>query len=103
MSFNLRDFREIQCDVARRFRELRVIRRFTRQTLAQHAGVSAASLKRFEVTGNISLASLVKLAYALDAIEGLDQLFPKPIAKSLDEIEAFEKINRKSRFRRGRK
>ena len=102
MAFNLRDSTEILRDLALRFRELRVTRGFSRQTLAQRAGVSSASLKRFEVTGQISFSSLLKLAEVLESTEEFDQLFPLPVAKSLDEIEASEKVRDRSLLRRGR-
>lgn len=102
LSFSLRDSTEILRDLALRFRDLRVTRGFTRQTLAERAGVSLASLKRFEVTGQISIVSLLKLAEVLEVTEGFDQLFPLPVARTLDEIETSEKARDRSVLRRGR-
>lgn len=59
---------------------------FTRPQLAARAGVSPASLKRFERTGNISLNALIKLAIALDATEGFDRLLAKKSYESLEEV-----------------
>ena len=43
--------------------------------LAKRSGVSFASLRRFEATGQISLTSLVKIALCLDVKDDLYQLF----------------------------
>jgi hypothetical protein len=49
------------------------------------AGMSLSSLRRFERTGEIALLSLVRIAMALDATEGLMGLFPEQI-RSLEDV-----------------
>jgi transcriptional regulator with XRE-family HTH domain len=71
---------------------------WSRETLAARAGVNPWSLKRFEVSGQISLESLVKLAVVvgnLGDFEGLFAARPKEPA-SMDELE---KLNPPSRVR----
>lgn len=43
--------------------------------LSELSGVSFASIRRFEKSGKISLASLLKIANALDYLEDFDLLF----------------------------
>ena len=50
------------------------------------SGVSLGSIKRFETTGNISLISLTKIAYALDIKEDLDQLFNEVPYRDIQEV-----------------
>ena len=61
----------------------------SQQTLAERSGVSYSVLKKFERTGQISLASLLKIALALGALEQFKDLF-RPILPeyhmSLDEL-----------------
>lgn len=102
LSINLGTPKEKQGKLAEKFRELRVYRDFTRETLATMSGVPEPSIKRFELTGEISLRSLLRLAHALGAIDEFDQLFPLPIARSLDEIEKQEMQRSASKRKRGR-
>ncbi|MET1026391.1 MAG: helix-turn-helix transcriptional regulator [Dongiaceae bacterium] len=77
---------EILTMVAARCRQRRLAFGHSRDQLAARSGVTAASLKRFERTGNISFDGLVKLAIALDALDGVDLLFAKKVYGNLDEI-----------------
>lgn len=58
-------------------RDKRLHRNWSQETLARRAGVSHGTLKRFEQTGHIALASLLKLALALNALEELETLFAR--------------------------
>ena len=62
-------------EIASRSRALRRKRGYSQAELAQRSGVSLGSIKRFEVTGKISLISLVKVATALGRSDDLDHLF----------------------------
>jgi transcriptional regulator with XRE-family HTH domain len=68
---------EKQLEIARRFVAIRKARNITQQRLSALSGVSYASIRRFEKTGDISLASLVKLALALQLYDDLDSLFKR--------------------------
>jgi hypothetical protein len=67
------------------------------------SGVSAPSIKRFEILGEISLRSLLSLAHALGAIDQFENLFALPEASSLAEIERHEKRLAKTKKKRGRR
>lgn len=73
-------------EVARRARERRKRIGLTQVELAQKAGVSLGSLRRFEQTGDISFASLVSLCYALGCADELDGLFSKPAYRTIQEV-----------------
>jgi transcriptional regulator with XRE-family HTH domain len=77
---------EIALAIAERCRTRRLALGFTRSQLAERAGVSSASLKRFERTGNVSFNALIRLAVALDATEGFEQLLAKKFYGSLEEV-----------------
>lgn len=66
---------EKQLEIATRFVAIRKDRRISRKKLSELSGVALASIRRFEKTGDISLASLVKLALALRLYDDLDGLF----------------------------
>jgi transcriptional regulator with XRE-family HTH domain len=68
-------------------------------TLAERSGVSLASLKRFELTGQVSLSSLLKIANALGCLDDFSALFlPKP-ATTISDLEKIEKKKQRCRGR----
>jgi len=78
---------QVALQVAARVRAARLRRAWTQQDLADRAGMSLSSLRRFEQTGQISFLSLVRIAFALDAVEELAALFPER-PESLDDLLA---------------
>ena len=74
--------------LATRVRELRLSRGWTQQELADRAGLTLATYRRFERTGRIALDRLLKVAVILDARTGFDQLFALPPARTLAELAA---------------
>ena len=80
-------FYEKQLEIAKRFVAIRKNKKISQQRLSLLSGVSYASIRRFEKNGDISLASLVKLAMALQLYEDLDNLFKyRRDYKSIEEI-----------------
>lgn len=79
---------EVRKEIGERAKNFRKREKLTQAELAEKSGVSLASLKRFEQTGQVSLDSLLKIAFALDALDHFDQLFTqtRQLPKSLDEI-----------------
>ncbi len=78
---------EKQLEIAKRFVLIRKNRKISQQRLSEISGVSYASIRRFEKTGNISLSSLVKLALALQLYDDLDNLFKMHKEyKSIEEV-----------------
>ncbi len=84
---------QVAQQVAARVRASRLHRVWTQQELADRSGMSLSSLRRFERTGEIAFLSLVRIAIALDAVEGLGELFPDRPG-SLDELLAPPKRQR---------
>jgi transcriptional regulator with XRE-family HTH domain len=73
--------------LAKRVKALRLLRGWTQATLAERAGVTAASYRRFETTGKASLELVLKVAHALARLEEFEQLFQPPPARSIEELE----------------
>lgn len=78
----------IQAELAERVRLRRKELGLSQERLATRSGVSLGSLKRFERTHEISLASLVKLSVALDCREDFDALFARRSFGSIAEVIA---------------
>jgi transcriptional regulator with XRE-family HTH domain len=85
--------------LAGRCRELRLLRNWSRETLASRAGVTVASLKRFELEGKASLELLLRVAHALGRLDEFAQLLLPPRAQSMAELE---QQARRPRRKRGR-
>ena len=79
--------REVAERLGARMMQLRLARDWRRATLAERAGVSPSTVARFEGSGQITLENLLKLAHALDAIDGFEALFTEPPATSIAELE----------------
>ena len=60
---------EIDMKLAGRIRGIRKRRSISQKKLSEMSGVSYGSIKRFETTGQISLLSLTKLAFALNEVD----------------------------------
>jgi transcriptional regulator with XRE-family HTH domain len=89
ISINMLTPQELQKQIAQQARTKRLALNLSQQTLSKKSGVSYGVLKKFETTGQISLASLLKLALVLDAIDDFTSMFT--VAKlekalSLDEL-----------------
>ena len=78
---------EMGKSLADRAKALRLLKGWTRNTLAQRAGVTAASLIRFETTGKASLELVLRVAHALARLEEFKNLFQPPSAQSIEELE----------------
>ena len=74
-------------NLVERFKARRKERKLSQKALAQSSGVSYASLRRFERTGEISLRSLVKLANAIGCLPDFEELFRHEIILSVKEYK----------------
>ncbi|MBI2257692.1 MAG: helix-turn-helix transcriptional regulator [Flavobacteriia bacterium] len=62
-------------EIAKKEKNFRKRKKYTQTDLANRAGISLGSLKRFEQTGEISFNSLLKIAHVLDVLEDFENLF----------------------------
>lgn len=77
---------DVNLDIAKRVSKRRKEKKITQSKLSQYSGVSLGSIKRFERTGEISLTSLVKIAFALGCEDDFDELFAKKGYTSIEEV-----------------
>ena len=97
---NMLSSRDVQKRVAQSLKSARLSANLTQQGLASRAGVSLGSLKRFEREGEISLKSLVLLAFALRMEDEISALFQPNTAVSLDSLLEQSKISQRQRGRK---
>ena len=77
---------ELDQKLAQRVRNIRKRRSISQEKLASMSGVSYGSIKRFEMTGKISLLSLTKIAMALDIAGELRDIFTNVPYKDIQEV-----------------
>ncbi|MDO5330898.1 MAG: helix-turn-helix transcriptional regulator [Bacillota bacterium] len=71
---------KVLLDLVNREVKSRKSQKISQRELAKRSGVSYASIRRFETTGNISLYALFCIANCLGCLEDFDSLFkPRPI------------------------
>ncbi len=90
MYFFLKTPQEISINLAKRLRDLRLLKKWKRSTLAKRSGVTESSLRRFEQTGKVSMENFLKLVQALGRLDELDTLLQPPKAQSIDELKKSE-------------
>lgn len=77
---------ELDQKLAQRVRNIRKRRSISQEKLASMSEVSYGSIKRFEMTGKISLLSLTKIAMALDIADELRDIFTNVPYKDIQEV-----------------
>lgn len=77
---------EVNKEIANRMSARRKERKITQAQLSERSDVSLGSIKRFERTGEISLSSLIKIAFALGYENDFDVLFAKKGYASIEEV-----------------
>ena len=83
--------------IAERVKQRRLEKDWTQKMLAAKAGVSLASYRRFESSGEISLRSLVMLAFALDMTDEFKTLFNSKTYRSIEDMIKTEQSKQRKR------
>jgi transcriptional regulator with XRE-family HTH domain len=88
ISLNLNSPRDVAAGIADRAKRRRLDANLTQEGLAARAQVSLGTLKLFERTGKSSVEFLIAIAiaFALDAEQEFDKLFPPRARKSIDDV-----------------
>ncbi len=87
MSYSLLTTIEVAENLSLRLKNLRLLKKWKRTTLAQRSGVSVSSLIRFEQESKISLDNLLKLLSALGRLNEIEKLLLPPKARSIDDLD----------------
>ncbi len=87
----------IMSGIAQRVKQRRLDKGWTQKLLAAKAGLSLPSSRRFESSGEISVRSLVMLAFALDMTDEFETLFSSKTYQSIDDIVKSEQTKQRKR------
>jgi len=72
LSFLSKTPQSIMTELKERCKARRKVLSYTQQELAIRSGVSLGSLKRFEQSGQISLESLLRIAFVLECLDDFE-------------------------------
>lgn len=95
MQLGLKSVFEVTISVATRVKQRRLELNLTQRGLASRADVNIESYRKFERTGEIAFVNLVKIAFALNALDDFDLLFTQENYQSIDELLQSKTNNRK--------
>ena len=90
--------RDIGISIAQRSRGERLSRNLSRSTLSKMSGVTEASIKKFELTGEIAFLALLKIAKALNHLDKFEETFLEKKVVTIEDI-----LNTHKKRQRGRK
>jgi transcriptional regulator with XRE-family HTH domain len=77
---------ELRAELGQAIRRRRIGQQWSQQDAAERAGLGVRTWRRMEAEGPNLVANLIAAAIALRCEEGLSQLFPAPVAASMDEL-----------------
>lgn len=74
---------ELQIELGKRIRQLRLFRNLDQRTVAERAGVSKAAFRNLEGGHGSSVETMLRVLKALDFLAGIEMLAPQPIVNPL--------------------
>jgi transcriptional regulator with XRE-family HTH domain len=77
---------EAVADIGKCAQDLRLSLGRTQADLAADAGVSRATVHRFEHGNDVGFHAVLRIAFALRAEQGFEQLFPPRDSRTLDDV-----------------
>ncbi|WP_338009976.1 helix-turn-helix domain-containing protein [Rhizobium sp. CF122] len=85
-AFNMSSPSDVIKGLSERMKRRRIEQGLTQRELATRSDVSYGSLRLFEESGKISLESLVKIAFILEAEVEFEHLFPIRPPRTIDDV-----------------
>jgi transcriptional regulator with XRE-family HTH domain len=82
-SIQFKSPQELQIELGRRIRQLRLSRNIDQRAAAEKAGVTRAALQNLEAGRGSSVQTLLRTLKALNYLEGIEMLAPQPTVNPL--------------------
>jgi transcriptional regulator with XRE-family HTH domain len=90
---------ELQFELGKRLRRLRLQRNIDQRTLAEKAGIALTALQKLEAGRGSTVKTLVRTLKALDYLEGIEMLAPEPTVNPLALLRSTKPRQRVGRSR----
>ena len=78
-----RSSEELQIELGKRLRQLRLYRNIDQRTLAEKAGIALTALQKLEAGRGSTVRTLLRTLKALNYLEGMEMLAPEPTVNPL--------------------
>ena len=78
-----KSLQELQAELGRRIRQLRLSRNIDQRAAAEKAGITRAALQNLEAGHGSSVRTLLRTLKALNYLEGIELLAPQPTVNPL--------------------
>ena len=95
ISIDIKTPGEISSEIAGRVKQRRLELNLTQAGLSKRAGIKLPTYRKFERTGLISLEGLLRIAFALNALDDFDVLFSKREYEHIQDVLNETKLQRK--------
>ena len=92
---------ELQGILGDQLQSLRISKNIDQRTTAEKAGISEKTLRNLEAGRGSSVESLLRVLKALDSLEGIEMLAPKPSVNPIALLRS-TKVRRRVRHPQGR-
>jgi len=86
-SIQFKSPQELQTELGRRIRQLRLSRNIDQRAAAEKAGVTRAALQNLEAGRGSSVQTLLRTLKALNYLEGIEMLAPQPTVNPLSLLK----------------
>ena len=93
---------ELQTELGRRIRQLRLSRNIDQRTVAEKAGVARAAVQNLEAGRGSSVQTLLRVLKAMNYTEGIEMLAPQPTVNPLALLKTKTPPQRARHRRAGR-
>ena len=93
---------ELQAALGGQLQNLRISKNLDQRTTAEKAGISEKALRNLEAGRGSTVETLLRVLKALDTLEGIEMLAPKPSVNPLSLLRG-TKVRRRVRHPRGMK
>ena len=87
MPINILSTADFRNAIATKAKSQRLAENLSRRSLAEKSGVTEASIKRFETSGEVSLTNLLDIAFALDCTKEFEALFDTKAPTSINDLQ----------------
>jgi len=87
LPINILSTADLRKAISAKAKSRRLAENLSRRSLAEKSGVTEASIKRFETTGEVSLTNLLDIAFALDCTEAFEALFDTKAPASINDLQ----------------
>ncbi len=81
---SFKSIEELQTSLGEQLQSLRLAKNLDQRTTAEKAGISEKALRNLEAGRGSTVESLLRVLKALDSLEGIEMLAPKPTVNPLN-------------------